>query len=468
MTAAASQGRDRARGRAVALTTVLASSGSLASLQQTLVIPLIPDLPEVLGVNSTSASWVVTMTLLGAAVGMPVISKIADQYGRRRVVIGALVAMTAGSILVAASGSFAVVLIGRALQGASSALLPVAISILNDALSRERVGYAIALMSSTLGIGTALGPPLSGVLYEAFGFSGVFWAMAGAGIPLIVAVRLIVQESTISAAGRFDYPGAALATVALGAVLLAITRGGDLGWTSPLVLGLIALGIVVFAVWVPWELRVGAPMIDLRSAAHRPVLLTNLAGLAVGFCLLINLLSVGQEVQIPRALGGLGLSVGDAGLVIVPAGLTMLVVSPLCGWVLTRWGGRAALVLGTGLICAAFAFRAFAPSGFAQIVVGSVVIAVGIAVSLSAMPTLIMRAVPASETSAANGLNSVLRQVGGALASAAIAAALATAAVSTGIGPSPDAFDAIYFISTGAAAFALAAAIAVPRTSRAR
>ena len=156
---------------------VLALAGMLAALQQTLVVPLIPDLPEILDVGPTTASWAVTVTILTGAVATPIVSRLADMVGKRRMVVVALSAITSGSMLVAVSGASHP---SRrpGLQGFAASLIPVGISIMRDSLPRERVGFAVALMSATLGIGTALGLPLSGVLYGHFGFGSVFWVAA--------------------------------------------------------------------------------------------------------------------------------------------------------------------------------------------------------------------------------------------------------------------------------------------------
>jgi MFS family permease len=115
---------------------VLALAGMLASLQQTLVVPLIPDLPRILDVNATTASWAVTATILTGAVATPIVSRLADIVGKRRMILVALMTMTAGSVLIAVGGSFATVVVGRSLQGFASSLIPVGISLMRDSLPR--------------------------------------------------------------------------------------------------------------------------------------------------------------------------------------------------------------------------------------------------------------------------------------------------------------------------------------------
>src|SRR4051812_6271282 len=158
-----------------AITTVLALSGTLVALMQTLVVPLLPDFPRILSVTPDDASWLVTATLLASAVATPIVSRSADMYGKRKMMVVCLAIMVAGSVMAALGGSFMWLIIGRTLQGFASALIPVGISIMRDELPKEKMGSAVALMSATLGIGSALGLPLAGLLYESLGWASIFW-----------------------------------------------------------------------------------------------------------------------------------------------------------------------------------------------------------------------------------------------------------------------------------------------------
>src|SRR6478735_1283935 len=189
---------------------ILSLCGTVVALQQTMVIPLLPDFPEILGVSAEDAAWLVTATLLTSAVATPIMSRLADMFGKRLLMILCMVAMTAGSVLAAVGGSYLTVIIGRALQGFSAALIPIGISIMRDELPRERVGSAVALMSATLGIGAAIGLPLSGLIYEHADWHTLFWVSAAMGALMLVAVPLVVPESPVRTRGRFDYAGAVL------------------------------------------------------------------------------------------------------------------------------------------------------------------------------------------------------------------------------------------------------------------
>jgi MFS family permease len=442
----------------------------LSALSQTLVFALIPELPNILKVSATAASWAVTITILTGAVATPVVSRLADKVGKRRMIVISLVLMTIGSLLVALGGSFATVVVGRGLQGLVISTIPVGISIMRDELPREKVGFAVALMSATLGIGGAMGLPLSGLLYAHLGFASIFWVAAAGGLLLTVAVLVFVPESTVRTPGRFDYVGAVLISIALTALLLAVSKTSDWGWDSSQWLGLTLVGVVVLVAWVPYELRVKEPMVDLRTAAQRPVVLTNGASLFVAFVFSVNMLASGQQLQMPVSSGyGFGLSVSAAGLAITPAGLAMLLLSPLSARMLNRLGGRFTLLVGAAIMSGAYVYRVFATGSLAEVIVGSTLVGIGSALAFAAMPMLIMANVPITKSAASNGLNSLMRLVGAAFASAVLPAILASVRVTAGrhTFPSLSAFQAIYWISGAASLLGFFLAAFIP-TSRDR
>ena len=451
-----------------AITAVLALSGTVVALMQTLVVPLLPDFPRILGVTADDASWLVTATLLSSAVATPIVSRSADMYGKRRMMVVCLAIMVAGSIMAAVGGTFLWLIIGRALQGFSSALIPVGISIMRDELPKEKMGSAVALMSATLGIGSALGLPLAGVLYEGLGWESIFWVAAGAGTLLLLAVVLVVPESKVRTPGRFDYAGALVLSAALGSLLLAISKGGSWGWGSEPVLLLFLAAAVLLAAWVPYELKVGQPMVDLRTSARRPVLMTNLASLLIGFAMFANMLLTTQQLQLPTATGyGFQLNVITAGLCMVPSGLAMVVFAPVSGGIIRRFGGKTALMTGACVMIAGYVGRVFFHDSITVVVIGSTVVSVGTAIAYAAMPTLIMGAVPITETASANGLNSLVRSIGTSTSSAAVAAVLTSVTMTLGPvrAPSFAAFQDVFWMAALASAASVLAAIAIPRAA---
>ncbi|MFC5338512.1 MFS transporter [Leucobacter denitrificans] len=445
----------------------LSMSGLAASLNQTLVIPLLPIFPIELGVSADAATWLVTITLLIGAISVPTLSRLADLYGKRPILLVCLAIMAAGALISALANGYAALFIGRALAGFGMALIPIGMSILRDTLPPERVGSAVALMSATLGFGGALGLPLSGLIYDAVGWRWVFGFMFLVPLLLIAAVLIVVRGPNIKAGGRFDFIGATALSVVIAGVLLVVSRGSIWEWTSFTTIGLSIFSIVVLAAWIPFQLRTRDPILHLRTMATRTVAFTNIAAVFVGFALFVSMLLAMQQLQAPLGTGyGLGLSVTEAGLWMVPSGLAMVVLSPLNGYLLNRVGGKAVLIAGTVIIALGYVARNIFYHTPLEVSFAAALVSIGTAFAYAAMPTLIMSAVPLEQTASANGLNTVLRQVGTSVSSAAVAAVVSITYVLVDGGSYPT-WNGIVILNIVAAVAALvggAAALAIPRS----
>ncbi|MBD3913528.1 MFS transporter [Nocardioides hwasunensis] len=429
---------------------------------QTLVVPLLPDFPRLLDTSSDNASWLVTVTLLTAAVATPILSRLADMFGKRLMILVSLGMLLLGSLLGAFSETLPVLIVARALQGFAPALIPIGIATMRDELPPERIGSAVALMSTTLGIGGAVGLPLAGVMYENFGWQSVFWGSVAMSVLLIALVLAVVPESSVRTPGRFDWGGAILLSGALTTLLLGISKGGYWGWTSQATLASLLAAVLLFALWVPWELRTGQPLVDLRTSTRRPVLLTNVASLLAGFAMFSNLLVAVQQLQLPTESGvGFGLDVTRAGLVMLPGGALMVLVSPFSASITRRFGARTTLVAGLTITGLGYVVRVLLDATIFQLALGVAVVSVGIAVAFAAMPVLIMRSVPISETAAANGLNSVVRAIGTSLCSATVAAILTAGVGSSGF-PTESAVHATSWLAAVGAFAGAAVALLIP------
>ena len=447
----------------------LACGGIVVSLEKTAVVPLLPEYPRIFGVTSDDVSWMVTVTLLCAAVATPIVSRLADMFGKRRMLLLAMAMMVAGAFAASLGGTFTWALIGRGLQGFAGAVIPVGISILRDALPQKKIAGAVSMMSASFGIGSALGLPLSGLIYERLGWEATFWVVGVIAAVLMLGVFVFVPESDVRTPGRFDYTGALLLSAGMTALLLAISKGGVWGWTSYPIIGLFTATAVFFALWFPAELRSGAPLVDLRTSARRPVLLTNAAAVLVGFSMYANMLVTTQQLQLSPVTGfGFGLSVLGAGLTMIPSGLAMVAAAPVSARLTNAFGARTTLVSGCAVMAAGYASRVLLVHSVTQIIIGAVIVSVGTAMAMAAMPTIIMSNVPLTDTAAANGVNTLLRSVGTSTCSAAVATILTslTLRVDGTVYPGLDAFRTIFVFAGLAALLATGVSCLVPRSQR--
>ncbi|WP_052851124.1 MFS transporter [Streptomyces avicenniae] len=451
--------------RAGAVIGALAAAGITVAVMQTLVVPLIPDLPALLDTSPSAASWVITATLLAGAVATPVTGRLGDMYGKRRVLLACLALLVVGSAICALGDSLVPVLVGRALQGCAMGVIPLGISIMRDELPPERMGSAMALMSASFGIGGALGMPLSAAVAQATDWHMLFWGSAGLGAITFVLVTVLVRESPVRGGGRFDVPGAIGLSAGLICLLLAISKGGDWGWSAPLTLGLFAAAPVILLLWGAYELRARTPLVDLRTTAKPRVLLTNLTSVLVGFSMYAMQLVQPQILQLPAETGyGLGQSMVAAGLCMAPSGVVMMLVSPVSARLSARWGPKTSLITGVGGVALGYAVGIPLMSEVWHLVLVSCIIGAGIAVAYAAMPALIMSAVPVTETAAANGLNALMRSVGISSSSAVagvLLASMTTSFAGTEV-PSLAGFRTAFAIAGAAALAAIALALFIP------
>jgi len=449
-----------------AIVAVLALGGLCASFMFTLVVPIQSALPALLDAPREDTAWVVTATLLTAAVATPISGRLGDMYGKRRIVLVLLALLVLGSVIAALSTSIVGVIIGRALQGAVTGVVPLGIAILRDVLHQDHLGTAVALMSATMGVGGAIGLPVSALITERADWHALFWVAAGLGATVFALVLWIVPVSVLRYPGRFDYVGAAGLALGLTGILLAVSRGGEWGWASPATVACGLGGVAVLLVWGWYQLRTPEPLLDLRVAGRRPVLLTNIASIGMGFALFGSNILFPQMLELPIGSGaGFGLSLIGAALVVMPSGLIMMVISPAAGWLSRVFGPRLLFTLGALSVVSAYAFVLVLSHEVWHLVVANCLVGVGIGLSFAAMPMLIMRAVPVEETGASNGLNALFRSVGTSSAAAVLGGVLAAMSQPfEGVAvPTPAAFQLGFWIAGSAAVVALVLTFFIPR-----
>ncbi|WP_335932026.1 MFS transporter [Streptomyces sp. PTD5-9] len=455
----------RTRGAGGGVVPVLAFAGITVAVMQTLLVPVIKDLPALLRTDPSDATWVMTATLLAGAVSTPIMGRLGDLHGKRKMLLASLAVMVVGSLICGFTDDLVVMIAGRALQGFAMGAVPLGIGIMRDELPRERLGSAMALMSSSIGVGGGLALPSSALVAQHYDWHTLFFGAAGLGVLSMALTALVVPETALRAPGRFDLVGALGLSLGLVCLLLPVTKGSDWGWTSGATLGLVAAGLVVLVLWGLFELRSPAPLVDLRTTARREVLLTNLSSIMVGVAFYAVSLVLPQLLQLPTSTGyGLGQSMVAAGLCVAPLGLTMMLVAPLYARLSARRGPKVSLMAGMLVIAVGYGAGLGLMGSAWQTVIIAVVIGAGIGLAYSSLPALIIGAVDPSETGAANGLNTLMRSIGTSVSSAVIGMVLANTSVRAGGAtvPSMEGFRISFLIATGAVAGGLALAAFLP------
>ncbi|WP_405537945.1 MFS transporter [Streptomyces sp. NBC_00075] len=448
-----------------AIVPVLAFAGIVVAVMQTLLVPVIKDLPQLLSTSPSNATWVLTSTLLSGAVATPIMGRLGDLYGKRRLLIASLSVMVVGALVSALTSDLLTMIVGRTLQGFAMGAIPLGIGLMRDMLPREKLPSAMALMSSSIGVGGGLALPLAALIAQHSDWHALFYGAAGLGAFAIALTLFVVPESRMRAEGTFDVLGAIGLSAGLVLFLLPITKGSDWGWTSGTTLGLFGASALVLLLWGVLELRLKAPLVDLRTTARPAVLFTNLASIMVGVSFYVVSLVLPQLLQLPTSTGyGLGQSMVMAGLIVAPLGLTMMFTAPVYARLSAKYGPKVTLILGLLIIGIGYGAGLGLMSAAWQSLVIAVVLGAGIGLAYSSLPALIVGAVPASETGAANGLNTLMRSIGTSVSSAVIGMVLANTANHVGgvAIPTMHGFRVSFLIATAAVAVGLVLALFLP------
>ncbi|WP_150116413.1 MFS transporter [Williamsia herbipolensis] len=457
------------RARPGLMVAVLCFAGAVSSYSQSVILlPIVGRLDEYLDTSADNAAWVITATLLVAAVALPTGGRLADLFGKRRVILVALGSLLLGSVIAALSDSLAPLVVGRALQGVTLVVIPVGVSLLRDLLPPQRVPGAIATMGAALGLGGAVGLPPAAWIPQQFDWRMLFWVSSVLAALALLAVLTQIPESPRRSPGTVDVVGIIGLAIGLVCLLLVISKGRVWGWGDPETIVTGVVGAVTLVAWAAYELRRASPLVNLRLAARPTVLVTNLVSALIGFTLLGMLLVSPWLMQVE-----MDQTVLSSGLWVAPAGFAMLVMSPFSARLVTAFGARSTLRGGTAVMGLGYLFVIVWMDSPWQVMVGVTITFAGLGVAYAAMVGLIMASVPLGETAAANGLNSLMRSIGTSTASAVIIAVLAasTVTLTTDGGmrtvPSRSAFELVYVIGAIAAVVGVALITAIPRVSSA-
>jgi MFS family permease len=250
---------------------VLAVGVGAFALLQSLTTPALPAIQVALDTSQTNVTWVLTAYLLSASIFTPIVGRLGDMNGKKKMFVIALIALALGSLLAALATSLPVMIAARAVQGIGGGVLPLAFGIIRDEFPEDKVAGAVGLTAALTAIGAGVGIVLAGPIVAALDYHWLFWIPMIMVVVATVAALLFVLESQQRTPGRINWAAALLMSSWLVALLLAVNRAPSWGWTSGAVLGLLVAAVVLALAWVRVEIRSTNPLIDMRMMAIRAV-----------------------------------------------------------------------------------------------------------------------------------------------------------------------------------------------------
>lgn len=409
---------------------VLVIGTFLAPLDSSIVNIALPSIAAQFGERLSAVSWVTSAYLLTTAALLLSMGRAGDLWGLRKLYVGGLLVFGAGSLACAFSGSLQALVTARVVQAVGAAMMFAAgPAIISRTFPPNRRGWALGYIALAVSAGLTAGPALGGVLVGAFGWPSIF--LINVPLSVIVAAigwRLLTDDCPKE--GRFDFLGAVLAAAALVALLVGLDGVERAGLFSVAVIGPVALSVVLGFVFVWWERRAPAPMVDLDlfesrsfSAGIASATLAYLALFSVTFTMPFYLLRV------------VGVDASAAGLVLTVTPLTMAVFAPIAGRLSDRHGSRGLAAGGVGVLAAGlFAASLLQPSSsLGWVAVSLFVIGAGMAIFQTPNTAAVMRATPLARVGVGSAFIAEARNVGMAIGVALTAAVVGAAVGGAGL-----------------------------------
>jgi EmrB/QacA subfamily drug resistance transporter len=438
---------------------ILTLAGIAFALLQSLVAPALRPIQVDLHTSTTAVAWVFTGYLLSASVATPIVGRLGDMFGKKRMLVVTLAVVAVGTLVAGLATSVGVMILGRVIQGAGGAIFPLAFAIIRDEFPRERVPTGIALISALLGVGGGLGIVLAGPITQHLSYHWLFWLPLVAVVAAAIAAQVVIPESPIRAPDRVDWIGALLLSGWLVALLVGVSEAPAWGWGSARVVALFAVAAVFVVAWVRAEQLIPAPLVDMRMLRLHAVWTTNLTALLLGFGMYSSFILIPEFVELPAPGGvGFGASVTQAGIFLLPATAGMLLVGPAAGRLATSLGAKVPLVAGCLLTAASYGFLALEHRARWDIYLCTALMGAGVGFAFGAMANLIVAAVRPDETGVATGMNTIVRTIGGSLGSQISASVVASATDS--------AFTAAFALAAGVVAISFVVSLSVPGRDR--
>ncbi|MFI5737075.1 DHA2 family efflux MFS transporter permease subunit [Streptomyces anulatus] len=411
------------RGGAVWVLVITSVAGFMAALDNLVVTTALPSIRQSLGGGLEDLEWTVNAYTLTFAVLLMLGAALGDRFGRRRLFMAGLVVFTAASAAAALSPGIGELIAFRAVQGVGAAIMmPLTLTLIGAAVPPERRGAALGVFGAVTGVAVASGPLIGGALTEHISWQWIFWLNVPIGLVLLPLARLRLTESYAPKA-PLDILGTVLVSAGLFGIVYALVNTASHGWTDPVVLTGLTAGTALLALFVRHGIRAENPMLPMRLFRSRAFLGINAASLLMFLGMFGSIFLLSQFLQ-----NGLGHSPTEAGLRMLPWTGMPILVAPFAGYLSDRFGGRPVVV--TGLALQAVGLSLFAliiepgvsyTAQLPALIIGGV----GMAMYFAPAASLVLSSVRPGEQGIASGANNALREVGGALGVAVLAAVFA-------------------------------------------
>src|SRR5436305_3512096 len=392
----------------------------MTALDNLVVTTALPVIKQQLGGGIDALEWTVNGYTLTFAVLLLTGVALGDRFGRRRMFAAGLGIFTLGSAAAALAPSIQLLIAARAFQGVGGAIItPLTLTILTGAVPAGKRGVAFGAWSGIQGLAVAIGPLVGGAVTQGISWQWIFWLNVPIGLIALPFARTKLSES-YGPNKYLDLPGIGLASTGLLGIVWALVRGNNAGWLSPEIIGAAALGIAALIGFIAWELRTSTPMLPMRFFRNRAFAAANAASLAMYFGMFGSVFLLTQFLQLV-----MGYSPLQAGIRTLAWTAMPLFIAPAAGALSDRIGGRPIMAFGLSLDAIAFAWIASVASPttpYGELLPAFVLAGIGTASFFASVANVVMGAARPEEAGQASGATNAIREIGGVLGVAVLAA----------------------------------------------
>ncbi|RQO44800.1 MFS transporter [Rhodococcus sp. KBW08] len=392
-------------------------------------VPMFSVMAEHWGISDADITWFNSVQDLAACICVPVLAKLGDIFGHRRVLRIAIVSVLVGTLITALTSFYPAVLVGRLLVGPLLVWLPLEIALVHNRLTRDSARKAIGMLVSALTIGIVAGTLSAGAFSKLTDSVTLMLLIPCLIIALcVVVVFTVVPESTTRTNPHIDGVGFAGLGLVVAGVFFGLSQAQRSGFGSPAAWIPLVSAVLTALVWARWELTTRAPAVDLRVMSSRSLWPVYLFSFIFGICVAGTQTIRTTFLAARPEVSGFGFSMSPAAIGLVAASYAVLATMTAAGFAYfaKSIGLKGVLISGVSLIAVSDIIMVFWNHSLPLSITSVMLAGAGAGFVMSALPTIVAEAAPDDQTGIATGLSSTLKTLGGAAAGAGFAMVLAS------------------------------------------